>query len=139
MLEGKSDIGGYVVSHPWHEGDPPALNACLGELPAPATHYYLHDLAILPERRGGGAGAAAVATLLDHAAAGGFDRVRLVAVGGSGRYWARHGFTALAPAGKTASYGADAQVMTRPVAGGGSGVALAPSFRGDAERRARNP
>jgi ribosomal protein S18 acetylase RimI-like enzyme len=122
VLADESGIGGYVVSHPWDEGDPPALNRWLGELPAPASLYYLHDLAILPERRCGGYGTAALSRLLGHAAARGFGSVRLVAVGGSASYWTRHGFAALATVlspVKIASYGAGARMMARPVSGDG--------------------
>ncbi|ABD07916.1 GCN5-related N-acetyltransferase [Rhodopseudomonas palustris HaA2] len=107
-------IGGYVVSHPWRIAEPPALDTLLGRLPAPASTYYIHDLALLPQGRGLGAGAAIVARLLRHAVAAGLSNISLVAVSGSVAFWRSQGFDvmetqALAP--KLASYGADARYM----------------------------
>lgn len=117
VLATGSGIDGYLISHPWHDAAPPALNSLIGALPVPAPCYYLHDLAILPERRGGGAGSAAVALVLDHAAACGFDAIRLIAVNGSLPFWTRHGFQPIrtAPAEKIASYGTDARLMARSI------------------------
>ena len=40
------DLLGYLVSHPWHDGKPPALHTELSALPVPATRWYLHDCAV---------------------------------------------------------------------------------------------
>lgn len=85
-------VVGYGLSHPWRAGAPPALNALLGALPAPASTYYIHDIALLPEARGDGAGAAVVARLLAQARAAGFATVSLVAVSGTAGFWRRFGF-----------------------------------------------
>jgi ribosomal protein S18 acetylase RimI-like enzyme len=109
-------IGGYVISHPWRIAEPPALDTRLGSLPAPASTYYIHDLALLPHGRGHGAGAAMVALLLRHAVAEGLDNISLVAVNGSVRFWRSQGFEVMdnhALAQKLASYGADARYMVR--------------------------
>ncbi len=104
---------GYLVSHPWRSGAPPALNARLGALPDAAACWYLHDLALLPEVRGGGLGRAALA-LVEHAArAAGLRSVELVAVSGSAPFWARLGFEPLALPSTHASYGSEASAMRR--------------------------
>jgi ribosomal protein S18 acetylase RimI-like enzyme len=107
---------GYLISHPWHLGRPPALNALLGALPAPATTYYVHDLALLPEARGSGAAAAIVTTLVGHARARQHHNISLVAVNNSVQFWQSHGFRIhddAALTAKLASYDAQACYMVR--------------------------
>jgi GNAT superfamily N-acetyltransferase len=107
--------GGYLISHPWHLGQPPALNALLGSIPEPASTYYLHDIALLPEARGGGAASAVIAELVRHAA-GIADNITLVALSGTVQFWQRQGFARLAdPAldAKLKSYDAEACYMQR--------------------------
>jgi GNAT superfamily N-acetyltransferase len=109
---------GYCFAHPWHRDQPPPLNTLLGTIPATADALYLHDLALLPEAHGAGAGAAAIAMLLARAALLHLDRVCLVAVNGSMPYWARHGFVVIDSAAlqaKLSSYGNEARFMVRTV------------------------
>lgn len=114
LAGGAGDISGYLVSHPWDDGPPPVLNAVMGALPRPAILYYLHDIALSPNVRGRGAGAAGLALATDAARAAGFDRVALVAVAGADAVWAAFGFAYdgrdddLAAAG----YGVEARHMT---------------------------
>lgn len=106
-------IGGYLVTHPWRRGHAPALDRLVGALPDPADVYYLHDIALLPSARGGGAGAAAVALVLDRAATAGFGEVALTAINGADRYWATQGFVCVQDTGGPGSYGADSHYMRR--------------------------
>ncbi|WP_246741440.1 GNAT family N-acetyltransferase [Bradyrhizobium aeschynomenes] len=109
------EIAGYVISHPWHLGEPPALNVVLGQLPSPATTYYIHDLALLPEARGTGAAGRIVAQLRLHARELGLPSLSLVAVNRSVPFWEKQGF-AIAPGdGDVSSYGGDARLMIRGV------------------------
>lgn len=111
----------YVISHPWRANDPPALNSRLGELPDRPQTYYIHDIALLPELRGTGAAALAVAILLARARKEGLPTVSLVAVNGSNGFWQRHGFRNAASgkivdaalARKLRSYDASAAFMVR--------------------------
>jgi ribosomal protein S18 acetylase RimI-like enzyme len=115
VLGQDDDIAGYLVSHPWYLGEPPALNAQLGELPAQASTYYIHDLTLLAVARGGGAASAIVRQILAYAIARGFATASLVAVSGSAPFWQSHGFR-VDDAGmqhKLASYGDDAHFMVR--------------------------
>jgi GNAT superfamily N-acetyltransferase len=85
-------ISGYVISHPWRAMDPPALNSRLGMLPRDPETYYIHDIALLPESRGTGVAATAVARMFAQARKERLATASLVAVNGSARFWGRHGF-----------------------------------------------
>ena len=114
LLELNGAPAGYAVTHPWHYGQPPALNVLLGALPEAPTTYYIHDIALLPETRGSGAGSAIAEAVLAHARAAGFDNVSLVAVNGSVPFWSRFGFAVVSdPAldAKLKSYDDDARFM----------------------------
>lgn len=116
---------GYGVMHPGLLGVPPPLDAPLGALPAAADCLYLHDIALLPETRGLGLGAA----LLDYAhalaARVGLGRLALTSTPGARRYWQRVDFAPYEDAGygdagsalaaKLASYGGGMTYMTAPV------------------------
>lgn len=116
VLAGGEGIGGYVLSHPWRFEQVPALDSLLGALPEDADAYYIHDLALLPVARGGGAASACVHRLAAHARAAGFARMALVAVGNSAGFWQRQGFREAhdeALARKLASYDSAARYMIR--------------------------
>ena len=115
ILEKDGSAAGYLFSHPWSYGGPPALNTRIAALPAAPDTYYLHDLALLPEERGKGFGQALVAALAG-AVVPTFPTLSLVAVNGSAPFWRSCGFAAFddpALAGKLASYGPDARFMAR--------------------------
>ena len=116
LLELGDRPAGYVLSHPWRYGSLPALNALLGELPADADTYYIHDLALLPVTRRVGAASSIVAALTKHAEAEGYPTMTLVAVNGSLPFWERHGFmVADIPElyGKLLTYDAAARYMVK--------------------------
>lgn len=116
LLEVAEKPVGYVLSHPWRAGTLPALNSKLGEVPAYADTYYIHDLALLPVTRRLGAASHIVAALAKHAAAQGFATMHLVAVNGSAGFWEKHGFAVddvPALAEKLASYEESARYMVR--------------------------
>ena len=112
MLGRNGDALGYLVTHPWHRDTPPALNSVLGAIPADADTFYLHDIALRAETRGSGAGASALAEVLDHARAAGFTDITLIAVGGADSYWERHGFERVAA---YPAYGPECWLMRRGV------------------------
>jgi GNAT superfamily N-acetyltransferase len=106
----------YAVTHPWRYAEPPALNVMLGALPEPPTTYYIHDIAMLPEARGTGAGSAIVNAVVAQAQAAGVPNLSLVAVNKSVAFWSRFGFEVTdepALAAKLLSYDADARFMVR--------------------------
>lgn len=92
VLQGEGAPAGYVISHPWQFGQPPALNTHLDRPVLPASTYYIHDLALLPAARNSGAAAAVVDILATHAADLQLPNITLVAVGNSVHFWRRQGF-----------------------------------------------
>jgi ribosomal protein S18 acetylase RimI-like enzyme len=109
---------GYIVSHPWTYGAPPALNSLLGTLPEPPTTYYIHDIALLPEARGTGAANIIVAQLTALAESLSLLNLSLIAVNDSVAFWQRHGFVLTAiPAldAKLRSYDEAARFMVRAI------------------------
>lgn len=101
LWRGRSIVG-YLISHPWHFKQPPALNVLLERIPSPASTYYVHDIALLPDARGTGAASAAVSRIVKHATDAGFPGISLIAVNGSAGFWKQHRFVtvddpALAP------------------------------------------
>lgn len=116
VLEGADGPIGYVIAHPWRRAAPPALNSLLGELPPQADCFYIHDLALLPQARGSGAGSVVVARLAEIAVRACLPRLALVAIDGSSGFWRRQGFRAVhepALAEKLASYDDAARYMER--------------------------
>ncbi|CAO3420156.1 GNAT family N-acetyltransferase [Azospirillum doebereinerae] len=114
---------GYGVMHPGVLGVPPPLDAPLGALPAAADCLYLHDIALLPDTRGLGLGAAVLGYAHALAARQGYRVLALTSTPGALGYWARSGFAPYAEIGpalaaKLASYGAGMSYMTAPVARG---------------------
>lgn len=115
VLHGEHGLAGYAVSHPWYAGSPPKLDTLLGALPTAPTTYYLHDIALLPEARGGGGGAAVVRLLTEIARAAGQTTMSLTAVQGSSGYWQRRGFAVEPSPPELASYGDEAVFMVRRI------------------------
>jgi len=110
------DLLGYLVSHPWPVGTVPALNSWLGAIPPGTRNWYIHDLALLPAGRGGGAAGRIVAQIAEIARRAGCASLALVAVNDSTGFWRRQGFRELhdpALAGKLASYDDAARYMRR--------------------------
>ncbi len=104
-------VRGLLVSHPWHRAKPPALGALLGAIPEGAETFYLHDIALLPETRGKGAGGAATQLVTALAARADLLDITLVAVNGADRFWAAQGF--VYDDNAVAGYGAGTYVMRR--------------------------
>ncbi|HEX7853211.1 MAG TPA: GNAT family N-acetyltransferase [Sphingobium sp.] len=96
VFERGSALSGYLIIHPWRGISPPPLGALMGSIPADADHFYLHDLALLPNARGTGAGASATQLAFDLTAAAGLRDVFLLAVGGADSFWASRGFVPVA-------------------------------------------
>lgn len=113
VLASEGRVLGYALAYPARYPEPVALDRVLGALPADADALYVHDVALLPEARGGGRSREAVERLL--ALAEPFGRAMLVSVYGTAPFWSRFGFRedGAASAGKLASYGPDAVFMSR--------------------------
>lgn len=92
VLADGNSIAGYALSHPFTKDAAPALNTHPLTLPKLCDTYYIHDIAILPQARQGGAGAAIVTRLRQQAALAGFAGLALIAVNNSAPFWQRQGF-----------------------------------------------
>lgn len=118
LRDDKGRVGGYAVSHPWHEGLPVPLDTLLGAMPA-SPNRYIHDVAILPRLRGGGHAGQVVGRIVRDAYRAGCRDVSLVAVSGSRPFWERQGFRVVSDprlSAKLESYGEDAWFMVRSLA-----------------------
>ena len=104
-------LAGLLVAHPWHRVGSPALGALLGTIPPDADSFYLHDIALLPETRGQGAGSAATALVIERARQAGFRNITLVAVNGAEAFWPTQGFATVEAGG----YGAGTFRMHRTI------------------------
>lgn len=117
VLADERRVLGYLLAHPWRLGDIPALDHLLGAIPDDADCLYLHDLALLPQTRGGGYAAKVVALLERQAMAAGYTKLALVAVNKSAAFWQKQGFIVVQPAGIMAkqlkTYNDDACYMTK--------------------------
>lgn len=109
-------IAGYFFSHPWVRFKPPALHQMLGEIPAATDCWYVHDVAVDADARGGGVVAEVCARALYVARHKGIRTAMLVAVSGADGYWSKLGFidaTTDALRLKLKDYGDDAVYMER--------------------------
>jgi acyl-CoA thioester hydrolase len=108
VYEKQGQILGYMIAHPWpQDAVPPKLGAVMDELPD-ARSLYLHDIALLPEARGSGAGGAATERLFALARAHEFRHIWLTAVDGADSYWSEKAFRRVA---HDAPYGEGTLVM----------------------------
>lgn len=118
LLDRDGAAEGYLISHPWHRRSPVPLDELVGAMPEDAASYYLHDLALLPDARGCGAGRRGVEMVLAQAADAGLGEVSLVAVNGADAFWSAQGFSRVedeAIARKLESYGEGTFFMERGV------------------------
>lgn len=83
---------GYLLAHPWIPDDLPAMNTAITAIPRGATSLFIHDLAILPARRGHGLARLLVQAALVAGKKLGLATASLIAVQGSQPFWERHGF-----------------------------------------------
>lgn len=116
VLAAGGGIAGYGLAHPWMKHQVPPLDDFLGQLPDGADCVYIHDVAVLPDHRGGAA-RAYVIEIEQLARSSGIATLALVSVYGTHVLWKRLGFHAVAPdaalRAKLSSYGASATYMLR--------------------------
>ncbi|MFZ4681989.1 MAG: GNAT family N-acetyltransferase [Terrimicrobiaceae bacterium] len=83
---------GYLLAHPWIPDDLPPLNTALDRLPERSTSLFIHDLALLPDRRGRGAARDLVHAAFAAGKSLGLAQASLLSVQGSESFWQRQGF-----------------------------------------------
>jgi len=106
----ENKILAYLLSHPWGSDKPPRLNEEV-TLNSETTNLYLHDLALSNEARGKGIAKVLVENLIRNAKIQGFTKILLVAVQGSGSFWAKYGFIVIDNIAICPSYGSAAKLM----------------------------
>ncbi|BBB01206.1 hypothetical protein RVR_8490 [Actinacidiphila reveromycinica] len=111
---GARRLAGYLLALPYPEDSYPGL-AHGEEAAFTSRKLHLHDLAIAGDARGRGLGTRLLGRLTEAAREQGFDRISLIAVGGSHTFWSAHGFTARPGAVDVHGYGPDAVYMTMPL------------------------
>jgi len=119
VLMACDEIAGYGLSHPWKQHRIPPLDGLLERLPGDADCLYVHDVAVLPDFRGGVA-RAYIADIAPLARASGIATLALVSVYATRPLWQRLGFRPVAAdaalRAKLASYGEGATYMLRELA-----------------------
>ena len=119
VLVADHEIAGYGLSHPWKLNRIPPLDGFLERIPDDADCLYVHDVAVLPDCRGGAA-RAYVATIEELARSAGIATLALVSVYATRPLWERLSFrpvTANAELrAKLESYGESATYMLRDLA-----------------------
>jgi ribosomal protein S18 acetylase RimI-like enzyme len=112
-------IVGYGLAHPWTQHHIPPLDGFLQTLPDGADCLYVHDVAVLPDFRGGAA-RDYVTTIEALARASGLTMLALVSVYATRPLWERLGFHPVAADEqlriKLTSYGEAATYMLRDLA-----------------------
>ncbi|KZN48293.1 GNAT family N-acetyltransferase [Pseudoalteromonas luteoviolacea] len=106
------EVLGYVLAHPWSGITPPKLFEPLPNI-AHCEYLYLHDMAITPRAKGNGIGRAAALKLIEIAKKQGIDKISLVAVQGSDRFWSLIGFQEVQGVNACVSYGDKAVLMEK--------------------------
>ncbi|MDQ8731366.1 GNAT family N-acetyltransferase [Bradyrhizobium daqingense] len=119
VLAADEAIVGYGLAHPWKQHRIPPLDGFLTGLPHDADCLYVHDVAVLPDARGGVA-RAYIAMIEQLARASGITALALVSVYATQPLWQRLGFRPVAADAelrtKLASYGEGATYMLRDLA-----------------------
>ncbi|WPO75356.1 GNAT family N-acetyltransferase [Streptomyces sp. KN37] len=110
-------LAGYLLALPYPESAYPDLCATIETRPAlPSRNLHLHDIVVAPDLRHRGLARHLLHHLTAAARSHGYERLSLVAVGGSETFWAARGFTPghVSPAG----YGPTAVYMSKAVPAG---------------------
>ncbi|WP_456640526.1 GNAT family N-acetyltransferase [Bradyrhizobium sp. USDA 10063] len=116
VLAADEAIVGYGLAYPWKQHRIPPLDGLLERLPDDADCLYVHDVAVLPDTRGGVAHPY-VATIEKLARSSGIAALALVSVYATRPLWERFGFRPVTTnaelCAKLACYGEGATYMLR--------------------------
>lgn len=120
-LEVGPRLVGYVLALPYPMYRYPDL-ARPEQVAFSSSNLHLHDLVIAESFRRRGLGRRLLRHLTTSARARGYERISLVAVGGSATYWSARGFTAHQEVVRPDGYGPDVVYMSRAVPSRGAGT-----------------
>lgn len=119
VLVADDEIAGYGFSHRWKQHRIPPLDGFLARLPDDADCLYVHDVAVLPDFRGGVL-RVYIADIEQLARASGIATLALVSVYATRPLWERLGFRPVTAdaelRAKLVSYGEGATYMLRDLA-----------------------
>ena len=119
VLAAENETVGYGLSHPWMQLQIPPLDGFLEKLPDDADCLYVHDVAVLPDFRGG-VTRAYVGAIEGLARSSGIATLALVSVYATRSLWEHLGFRAVTAnaelRAKLAPYGGSATYMLRDLA-----------------------
>jgi ornithine decarboxylase len=116
VLDDGERIAGYLLALPYPMFRYPDLTRVEGDVVASAN-LHLHDLVIGDDFRGTGLARRLLRHLDETARSQRYERISLVAVGGSDPFWSAHGYRPHPEVTLPASYGADAVYMSREIDG----------------------
>lgn len=111
VLDTGPRLAGYLLALPYPESAYPDLTRP-EEVVFHSRNLHLHDLVVAEDLRGHGLGRQLLARLAVGARRQGYERISLVAVGGSDTFWSANGFTARDGIADPATYGAGAVYMS---------------------------
>ncbi|MER7484378.1 GNAT family N-acetyltransferase [Streptomyces sp. NPDC126497] len=114
VLETGGRVAGYALALPYPRLRCPDL-ARPEERAYDSRNLHLHDLVIADDLRGRGLGSGLLRHLTAVARRSSYERISLVAVGGTAGFWAGHGYRPEPGAELHGGYGEGAVYMSRPV------------------------
>jgi ornithine decarboxylase len=114
VLDDGERIVGYLLALPYPMFRYPDLTRVEGDVVA-SDNLHLHDLVIGDDFRGNGFARRLLRQLTETAGSQGYERISLVAVGGSDSFWSAHGYRAHPEVTLPGSYGANAVYMSREI------------------------
>ncbi|WP_323185640.1 GNAT family N-acetyltransferase [Kitasatospora sp. NBC_01287] len=112
VLEHGGRLVGYLLALPYPLFSYPDL-ARAEQVAFTSRNLHLHDLVVAEEFRGRGLATRLLRRLGARADAAGYERISLIAVGGSDSFWSRQGFAPRAEVALPAGYGPAALYMSR--------------------------
>lgn len=112
VLDVDEQLAGYVLALPYPLFHSPDLDHD-EQRTFDSRNLHLHDLVIAERFRGGGLAKQLLGHLTDTARSNRYERMSLVAVGGSDAFWSANGFRAHSEVSLPSGYGADAVYMSR--------------------------
>lgn len=114
VLETGDRVAGYVLALPYPRFRYPDLTRP-EERTFDSRNLHLHDLVIADDLRGRGLGSRLLRHLTAVAGRSSYERISLIAVGGTESFWVRHGYRPDPGAELPGSYGDGAVYMSCPV------------------------
>ncbi|GIF12698.1 GNAT family N-acetyltransferase [Actinoplanes teichomyceticus] len=106
------EVAGYLLALPYPPSGCPDLTRCETAVHRSAN-LHLHDLVVAGRARRTGLGGLLLGHLVRQARDAGCERISLVSVAGSSRFWAARGFVAQPGVRVPPGYGAGAMYMSR--------------------------